>query len=95
MRVPSNASVEPRAGETTIELVRGSTVIARWPLLLEGRPDLAIVERLARMLVAARRMGCTIRVPDPCPALRELLELAGLSDVLLGREALGEAEQPE
>ena len=44
-------------------------------------PDLALVDALARLQLIARRRGCSIRV-RPCDELRELILLAGLSEVL-------------
>ncbi len=54
-------------------------------------PDLATVEALCALQLAARRLGCSIRVHDPSPELRELIALAGVEDLLLGpsREPAG------
>jgi len=54
-------------------------------------PDLGTVDALARMQLAARRMGWSIRFDNPCERLRALLQLTGLADLLLepGREAEG------
>lgn len=49
-----------------------------------AEPDISTIGALCRMQLAARRLGCTLRVHDPCPELRTLIELAGLADVLLG-----------
>ncbi|MFE1323286.1 STAS domain-containing protein [Streptomyces sp. NPDC058741] len=43
-----------------------------------GPPGLAAVELLARLQLAARRAGGRIRLRDPDPALRALLDLVGL-----------------
>ncbi|MET9389951.1 STAS domain-containing protein [Streptomyces sp. NPDC006624] len=43
-----------------------------------GPPGLAAVELLARLQLAARRAGGRIRLRDPDPALRSLLDLVGL-----------------
>jgi hypothetical protein len=45
-------------------------------------PDLATVDALARVQLVARRHGCRIRLMEPDPALVELIELAGLREVL-------------
>ena len=66
----------------TVVLVCGRTEVATWPLTAEGRPDLSAVEALARLQLAARRLGCEIRVRAACPELCELLQLAGLVDVV-------------
>jgi hypothetical protein len=57
-------------------------------------PDLCIVDALARLQLAAQRIGWTVRLVDPCPRLVELIDLAGLKDVLV-LEAVGQAEQGE
>ena len=58
------------------------------------RSDLATVGALARARVNARRGGRSLRVVNASPALRELVELAGLADLLLGRDGR-EAEERE
>jgi ABC-type transporter Mla MlaB component len=44
--------------------------------------DAVTVDALARLQLAARKHGCQIRLHRTSPALRELLEFLGLSDVL-------------
>jgi len=61
---------------------------------VSGKPDFGMIDALCRMQLAARRLDCTLRVHDPCPELRALIELAGLADVLLG-ETDGKSELPE
>jgi hypothetical protein len=51
--------------------------------VVDGCPDLALVDALARMQLVAGRMGCSIRLREPCPKLLELLEFAGLADLLV------------
>ena len=46
-------------------------------------PDLGSLDALARLQLAAQRRGCSIRLCNATRALRELIELVGLSDVLL------------
>lgn len=64
-------------------------------------PDLATLAALARVSLAARRIGRTLRFCHPPPELVELAELAGLADVLLlgsrplGVEPVGQPEQGE
>jgi hypothetical protein len=77
-------------------LARGDTPVMRWPLAWlrdpgdsrgpggAARPDLALIDLLSRMHLGARRVGWSIRLADVCVELAELLELVGLSDVLLG-----------
>jgi hypothetical protein len=50
-------------------------------------PDLLALDVLARLLVAARRLGLSIRLHNAGAALVDLLDLAGLSDVLVVAES--------
>lgn len=59
--------------------------VARWPLPSRRPLDLSVVDELARMALAARRQGCTLRVRAPRAALVELLDLAGLRVEVLGQ----------
>ena len=58
--------------------------------------DLEVVDALARLQLAARRAGRSIRLVNPSQELRDLLELAGLLDVVPSAfESLGKAEGSE
>jgi ABC-type transporter Mla MlaB component len=72
-----------------VVLVRGGAEVACWPLWGCGRPDLATVDVLARLQLAARRLGCSIGLRDASVELLELLDLVGLG------QALGKAEGSE
>ena len=52
------------------------------------RADLAAVDALARVQLAARRLGCRMLLQRTSPELRELLAYAGLSEALPLRPAL-------
>ncbi len=56
--------------------------------------DLAMLDVLARLQLAAKRRGCDLRVCDASEELCDLIELAGLSDVLRV-ESRGQAEEWE
>jgi hypothetical protein len=58
------------------------------------RTDLVLVDALARLRLAAQRVGCSMCVPDPSEELRELLDAVGLSGLLLesGWESEGDEE---
>lgn len=69
--------------EARVVLVDGDieVVVAR----LGGRPaDLALIDALARLQLAAARDGCSIRVHDAPPGLCGLLGLVGLAGLLDG-----------
>lgn len=60
----------------------GDVEVARWPLA-DGVPvDLDLVDKLARLALAARRSGGSLRVSGPGEDLADLLRLTGLSGVL-------------
>lgn len=67
-----------------VVLVRGDTEVTSWPLAQCDRPDLSVVDELARWQLAARRLGCSIRLRDACVELVELLDLLGLGEVVSG-----------
>jgi hypothetical protein len=80
-----------------VVLVRGVAEVASWPLP-EGRcPDLSVIDRLARLQLAARHLGCSIRVRDAPGRLRELIDLAGLSGIVTDTDdlATGVTAEPE
>jgi hypothetical protein len=56
--------------------------VGRWALVELRCPDLSAVDDLARLQLAARRLGCTLRVEDACAELRGLLDLVGLDSVV-------------
>jgi hypothetical protein len=90
--------VPPPSTDTRVVLVRGNAEIARWALGGPGRPDLGVVDRLARLQLAARRLGCSIRLEAPCAELAELLVLAGLDEIVVVtdlRQVGGEPERGE
>ncbi|MET9493284.1 STAS domain-containing protein [Streptomyces sp. NPDC006552] len=59
--------------------------------------DFATVDALARMQLAARRVGGRLRLRDPSPALVRLLTLTGLAEALgcSGGQPLGDPEERE
>ena len=53
------------------------------------RPDLLVVDTLARLQLAAARRGWSIRLRNPSDELRALLAFVGLADVIGEAEAAG------
>jgi hypothetical protein len=74
--------VSGRRTQATVVLVRAGAEVARWPLETSGRPGLQVVDELARLALAARRLGCSIRVRDPGHELVALLDLTGVGPVV-------------
>lgn len=52
-------------------------------------PDVAVVDALARLQLAARRSGCRIDLQGVAPALADLLDLMGLADIFVCHAAPG------
>ena len=77
---------EPQA---TVVALAGTAEVAAWPLDVVVRPDLSTVESLARLQLAARRVGLTVHVRHASEELCRLLDFSGLAGLLLeaGREA--------
>ncbi|MGH3914533.1 MAG: hypothetical protein ACRDTC_14180 [Pseudonocardiaceae bacterium] len=82
-----------------VVLVRGDVEVASWPLARWGSPDVAVVDTLMRLQLAARRLGCSIHLRSACGELLELLDLLGLGEVVTGAdlrlEASGQVENSE
>ena len=94
-----------RDGTSVVVLVvTGQAEVPVWSGAAPPRADLVVVDSLARLQLAARRRGWSIRLENPGQPLRQLLELAGLRDLFVevdgeaeGREELGveEVVQPD
>lgn len=65
-----------------VVLVCGDAEVACWPLPAGQGPDLWVVDQLARLHLAARRLGCSLRLRGAPSQLRELIDLAGLGDIV-------------
>jgi hypothetical protein len=68
---------------------RQGTPLACCVLSGNGSPDLEAVDQVARLLLAAKRLGGWIVLGDTSPALWALLELAGLDVEVEGQSELG------
>lgn len=74
---------EEDAGPTAVVVLRradGDVLLG--PVYAAGRCDLALVDDLLRVQLAARRFGWHIRLEHVREDLRELVELAGLTEAL-------------
>jgi hypothetical protein len=78
-RSAPDLDAEP-AAIVAIAVRRGEVVLGP---VAPGSIDLGLIDVLARLHVAARRAGGALRLRDPSPELCELLELVGLSGVLV------------
>jgi hypothetical protein len=65
-----------------------------------GCPDLEAIDAVARLALAARRLGCGVRLENASAELRDLVTFVGLAEVLpcsiaSGVESGRQAEQRE
>jgi hypothetical protein len=77
------SSVRRPEGDAIVVLAVGGTEMARWPLAGSCRPDLSVIDSLARFALAARRLGGDVTVSGAGPELLALIDFVGLDDVLL------------
>jgi hypothetical protein len=71
------------AGRTVVILIDGDAEVEVGRLGAVA-PDLALVDALARLQLLALRQGCSIELRDVTDDLAALLELVGLTDLLMG-----------
>ncbi|HEX3839292.1 MAG TPA: hypothetical protein VHU85_00725 [Acidimicrobiales bacterium] len=86
--------------EIVVVLVSGEATTVCGRLGADDRVDLTLVNQLARLQLAARRLGCSIVLRGVGVRLAELIDFAGLTDVLPsvsepGREVGGKPEGGE
>jgi len=74
----------PQPDQTTVVIVCGDTEVASWSLVRHGPPDLSTVDELARLALAVRRLGWSLRLRQASGDLWDLLELAGLAPAFVG-----------
>lgn len=80
---------DARVKQATVVLRAGDGQELELGRLPDAAPDLALVGALARLQLRARRRGGHVHLRDAPEALRDLLRLVGLDDVLgleVGRE---------
>jgi hypothetical protein len=75
--------VQPE-GDAIVVLAVGGTELGRWPLPGSSRPDLDVIDDLARLALTVRRLGGEIGLRQAGPELLELIDFVGLADVLTG-----------
>ncbi|HEV2768501.1 MAG TPA: hypothetical protein VGV63_12440 [Acidimicrobiales bacterium] len=64
-----------------VTLVGGETEVP-FGRVVGRHADLGVIDALVRLQLAAGRAGCSLRLRAVCPQLSELVELAGLTDLL-------------
>jgi hypothetical protein len=69
-------------GDAIVVLAVGGTEVASWPLTGSSRPDLSVIDNLARLALVARRRGGAITVRGAGPQLQQLIHFVGLEDVV-------------
>ena len=65
-----------------VVVARDGVELTRWPVPLDGRPDLEVIDELAHAALTARRSDAELHVEVRCPRLASLIDLAGLRATL-------------
>jgi anti-anti-sigma regulatory factor len=82
------------AARAVLLIVRGDAEVVLGRVNV-AQADLALVDALARLQLAARRLGCSVGLRNVSADLYRLLALAGLAESGLRIEPRREAEGPE
>ena len=81
-----------------VMIVDGAEVVV-WEPPVGVRPDLAVIDHLARLQLQAMRRGCTLRMRNPCVDMLALVRLVGLAEMFgiadASVEVQGNAERLE
>ena len=80
-RLGRQSSVQDPA-ETMVVLLQGGVELARWPLGQLTSPELAVADGLARLQLAVRAFGWSIRLERAPVEMVDLLDLCGLREVV-------------
>lgn len=72
--------IDDGGSRAAVMIVDGTEVVV-WEAPPGVRPDLAVIERLARLRLDARRRGCGFRLRNPCADMVALIEFLGLAGV--------------
>lgn len=64
-----------------VEVVDGGAAVA-WVSITGDVPELFVVDAVARLQLAAGRLGWSVRLRNPHDDLHAALDLAGLADVI-------------
>ena len=72
----------PGLSDRVCALLRGSGATTAFCDVTGVEPDAVTVDALARLQMAAARLGCRVRLRNASPALCELVDFMGLRDVL-------------
>jgi hypothetical protein len=79
---PSEIATAVVVLDPRVESGSGPVVVATWPLDHADAPCLGDIDRLARLQLAALRMGLRVRVVRPTTALVDLLATVGLDELI-------------
>ena len=81
--------VQRRQGDAVVVLAVGGAELAAWRLAGSAQPDLAVIDTLARLALAARHVGGAIALRNAGPGLLALIDFVGLDDVLVADDVPG------
>jgi|SRR5687768_520468 len=70
-------------GDAIVALAVDGIELVSWPLAGSAHPDLDAIDALARLALAARRLGGELSIRNAGPELLGLIYFVGLDDVLV------------
>lgn len=74
--------MEELGADAIVVLLRDGSEVANWPLPGTDLAHLAVIDEVAHLALAAKRLGCAIRLRSASSALVDLLDLVGLAELI-------------
>jgi len=74
--------VDSQRTRAVVIVHRRGRELTRWSVVADDRPDIEVIDELARAVLTARREGDDVQVKVFCPQLKEIVHLAGLTRTL-------------
>ncbi len=89
-RTPGSSEEIPELCADAADVLAFTAVrIVRCDVGAVTEPDAITLDAVARLALEARRMGARVELFDACPSLVDIVELAGLADVIAVRTRSG------
>jgi len=87
------------AGNSSVSSYPGNGRVIVEPIVIDvsriAAPDAPVLDTLARLQLLALRLGASIEIRNACPLLVDLIDIAGLADVLIVGESVEVNRQVE
>ena len=97
-RTPGSSEEIPELCDDAADVLAFTAVqVVRCDVGAISEPDATTLDAVARLALVARRMGARVELFDACPSLVDIVDLAGLADVIevKARSGVEVGRQPE